>query len=63
MVTLERGAESARYAYDPTWDETKLMSKVVVTYAQDLIRVASFIHSKASAGVREFTRAFKLKKD
>jgi hypothetical protein len=40
-----------------------LMEKVASTYRRHLSAVASFIHSKASRSVREFARAFELKKD
>jgi DNA-binding IclR family transcriptional regulator len=63
MVKIEAGADpSYRYAAD--WEEGKrLMPDVASTYARQLVRVAQLIHSKASLGVREFARAFQLKKD
>lgn len=39
------------------------MPDVASTYARQLVRVAQLIHSKASLGVREFARAFQIKKD
>ncbi len=60
LVKTEAGAW--RYATD--WEEGKrLMPDVASTYARQLVRVAQLIHSKASLGVREFARAFQLKKD
>jgi DNA-binding IclR family transcriptional regulator len=63
MVKIEPGApHSYRYAVD--WEEGKrLMPDVASTYARQLVRVAQLIHSKASLGVREFARAFQIKKD
>ena len=55
--------EPARYAYDPAWDTGDLMAHVAAAYRQDLIRVARFIHAKASSSVREFARAFEIKKE
>lgn len=55
---------ASHYVYDPVWDPTgDLISRVSATYRQNLIRVAQFIHSKASSAVREFARAFEIKKD
>jgi hypothetical protein len=53
----------AHYAYDPAWDTDDLMARVAAAYRRDLIRVAQFIHTKASSSVREFARAFEIKKD
>ena len=53
-----------RFAYDGAWDENDgLMARVAATYRQHLILVARKIHSKASGAVREFARAFEIKKD
>ena|SRR5688572_30644951 len=55
-------APTYRYAAD--WPEgSRLMPEVAATYSRHLVRVAQLIHSKASLGVREFARAFQLKKD
>jgi hypothetical protein len=52
------------YVYDRAWDEPcAVMPRLAATYRMHLIRVAKIIHSKASPGVQEFARAFKLKKD
>jgi hypothetical protein len=40
-----------------------LVAEVASTYQRHLVPIATFIHSKASASVREFARAFDLKKD
>jgi hypothetical protein len=39
------------------------MASVAATYRQNLVLVANIIHSKASGAVREFARAFEIKKD
>lgn len=55
-------ADPYRYATD--WQEgIELMPQLAATYSRQLVRVAQLIHSKASLGVREFARAFQLKKD
>jgi len=59
MVTLEEGS----YSYDPAFRHGNLMEEVDRTYRRELVRISRMIHSKASPAVREFARAFKLKKD
>lgn len=56
--------ESPRYRYDPQWDPTgQVMPEVAAAYRRHLVQLATFIHSRASTAVREFARAFDLKKD
>jgi hypothetical protein len=57
--------ESASFfAFDPGWDYSgDLMERVAAAYRQKLILVAHRIHEKASGAVREFARAFEIKKD
>ena len=59
------GPESAtRYRYNPQWDPSgELMPEVAAAYRRHLVHLATFIHSRASTAVREFARAFDLKKD
>jgi hypothetical protein len=51
------------------WYETKpgdgdrLIEAVAATYRRDLVRVSTFIHTKASSAVRDFAQAFKFKKE
>jgi predicted ArsR family transcriptional regulator len=58
------GAEGGEhYRYDIAWDVTgSTMRKVAEAYRKHLVRVANLIHSKASAAVRDFARAFQFKK-
>lgn len=56
-------AEADRYVYSANGERNELITKVEGIYRQELIRVSNMIHSKASPAVREFARAFKLKKD
>ena len=56
--------DGAAWHYDERWDPTgEEMTTVERTYRQQLVRVASLIHSKGSAALRDFARAFDLKKD
>lgn len=53
-----------QYRYSPGQRGMReLISEVAVAYRHHLVPMATFIHSKASASVREFARAFDLKKD
>lgn len=42
-------------------EQTQLLSQVAQAYRTQLVQVARFIHSKPSASVRDFARAFRLK--
>jgi DNA-binding MarR family transcriptional regulator len=42
-------------------EQTELLNKVAQAYRTQLVQVARFIHSKPSASVRDFARAFRLK--
>jgi DNA-binding MarR family transcriptional regulator len=42
-------------------EQTELLDKVARAYRTQLVQVARFIHSKPSASVRDFARAFRLK--
>jgi hypothetical protein len=61
LESCEGRGEKYCYASEPTRDY--LMAAVDATYRRELIRVSRLIHSKPSAAVREFARAFRLKKD
>jgi hypothetical protein len=52
------------FSYDPSWDRSgDLMQRVAEAYRRNLVLVAHTIHAKASGAVREFARAFEIKKD
>lgn len=42
---------------------TGLIDEVATAYRRHIVPIATFIHSKAPAAVREFARAFDFKKD
>ena len=61
LVTTE---PDSRYRYNPQWDPSgEVMPEVAAAYSRHLVQLATFIHSRASTAVREFARAFDLKKD
>jgi len=53
-----------RFSYLPGSDEqNEWMYKVDVAYRRELVRISTMLHSKTSSSVREFARAFRIKKD
>jgi hypothetical protein len=57
-------ADPDEYRFDPEWDrERQLVPRLAKSYSRDLIGITRLIHSKGSASVREFARAFQIKKD
>ena len=63
LVTAEPDS-AAGYRYNPQWDPSgEVMPEVATAYRRHLVQLANFIHSRASTAVREFARAFDLKKD
>lgn len=57
------GADAGRWTYNPAHPRDHLMEDVDRIWRRELVRVSNMIHSKASPAVREFARAFRLKKD
>ena len=54
-------AQGYRYESEPGRDD--LIAAVDAAYRHELIRISRLIHSKAPSAIREFARAFRLKKD
>lgn len=52
-----------QYSYYANHSRDLLIEEVNKAYQKDLLRITSLIHSKASPSIREFARAFRLKKD
>jgi hypothetical protein len=62
LVSVEPA--TAQYRYNAQWDPTgEIIPEVAASYRRHLVPLATFIHSRASTAVREFARAFDLKKD
>jgi hypothetical protein len=63
LIALSR-SQAGFFFYDPD-DEARnqMLSDVDAIYRKEVVRISSMIHSKASAGVRDFARAFRFKKD
>jgi DNA-binding MarR family transcriptional regulator len=61
---LASEGDPPRYRVSPSGIASReLIAEVAVAYQRHLVPIATLIHSKASASVREFARAFDLKKD
>ena len=57
-------ADAGEYVYNPGWDaERQLLPRLADLYRRQLVQVTKLIHSKGSSSVREFARAFQIKKD
>lgn len=54
---------NSQYSYYASHHRDLLIEEVDKAYRKDLLHITSLIHSKASPSIREFARAFRLKKD
>ena len=52
-----------RFCYNEGFGQDALIEFVDATYRRELVRISNLIHSKASAAVREFARAFRFTKE
>ena len=59
----ESQASASRYSYSPSPQQDDLMGRLDSSYRRDLIRISRMIHSKGPSALREFARAFRLKKE
>jgi hypothetical protein len=61
LTGLDQDSNSWKYAESP--DQDDMVDRVDKTYQAELIRVSRMIHSKQSAPIREFAKAFRFNKD
>lgn len=62
LITSE--GQPPMYRYSTEWDPSgTLMSEVYEAHRHNLVRMTTFIHSRASSAVRAFARAFEMKKN
>ncbi len=54
--------ENRSFLYRST-DRDQLIELVDRTYRREIVRISNMIHSKPAASLREFARAFRLKRD
>jgi predicted ArsR family transcriptional regulator len=60
---IHRDAENTTYFYQAaSEDQDRLIAQVDDTYRRQLVRISQLIHSKPSAAVRDFARAFRFTK-
>lgn len=52
-----------RFCYNPAYRHDRMIPEVDQAYRRELVRITNLIHSKASPAVRDFARAFRLKRD
>lgn len=58
------GPNGQAFVYESRSEQMdRLLADVDATYRKELVRISSMIHSKASAAVRDFARAFRFVKD
>lgn len=62
LVQQIHGA-TLRYSYLPRSEEqNEWMYKVDIAYRRELVRISTMLHAKTSSSVREFARAFRIKR-
>lgn len=63
-LVREVSSEPQKHAYFPCdQEQDETMHRLDAAYRRDLVRISGAIHSKASSAVREFARAFRLRKE
>jgi hypothetical protein len=64
QLIVKSTGSPAKFSYHPSSkDQDEMMRLVDSAYRRDLVRISTMIHSKASPSVREFARAFRIKKE
>jgi DNA-binding MarR family transcriptional regulator len=63
MIAKVEGAPMKYRYHAGAEQQDRLMAEVDQQYRRDLVRISTMIHSKASQAVREFSRAFRFKKE
>lgn len=64
QLVQQTAGSPPRYSYLPRSDEqNEWMFRVDTAYRQEIVRISTMLHTKASPSVREFARAFRFKKD
>jgi hypothetical protein len=53
-----------KYSYfQRSKEQDELLHEIDLAYRRDLVRISTMIHEKASSPIREFARAFRIRKD
>jgi DNA-binding MarR family transcriptional regulator len=63
-IVRSEGEPEPIYLFERQWDaQRQLLPRLADLYRRQLVQVTKLIHSKGSSSVREFARAFQIKKD
>ncbi len=64
LLAADTQQSAKQYFYESKPEDLdSLIEAVAATYRRDLVRVSTFIHTKASSAVRDFAKAFKFTKE
>lgn len=63
LLELDSTGPSSSYYYAASDEQDRVIGLVDDIYRRQLVRVSQLIHSKPSAAVRDFARAFRFTKD
>ena len=63
QIVHEAPGSPPKYSYLPSEEKNSMMLLVDEVYRRDLVHVSTMIHSKASSPIREFARAFRIRKE
>jgi hypothetical protein len=63
LITLVAGPPAGYWYESGSTEQDQLIAAVDATYRREVVRVSTMIHSKPSASVREFARAFRFTKE
>jgi predicted transcriptional regulator len=63
LIAATRDATEACFYIPENATISRLLEDVDVIYRKEVVRISSLIHSKGSAGLRDFARAFRIRKD
>jgi DNA-binding MarR family transcriptional regulator len=63
-IVQEASGPPPKYSYlQRSKEQDDLMHEIDVAYRRDLVRISTMIHERASSPIREFARAFRIRKD
>jgi hypothetical protein len=61
---IAQAGDPQRFCFQPECAEDRLLiSRLALAYSTSLIPLTTYVHGKTSAAIREFARAFEMKKD
>jgi hypothetical protein len=63
LIAARPRAAEARFYIPDNATISRLLEDVDAIYRKEVVRISSLIHSKGSAGLRDFARAFRIRKD